>query len=290
MLADRLPPLSRITKEHSLSQDSCRKRIEARRRLPDDWVHKGGMPLVTTEPPRLRGTGQRSRGKPATYRLDHRRETSHLDDDPKSSAYGSTLNPTKTSLHSAFAGYRAQSGGMVCGVTGMWKPEKLGEVVAERTFVARNGSKRSVRIVVRFGRPVRGKGVPRHDPWWCPVEIKGAGLDSFRPIAGVDSLQALVLALDQVTVILPQGAARKGLRIDWLGDTERLVLARHALGRGTEGAMMALFGLLRDVAAILSADGDSERRTTAALRAIVKSMRTDAPRQARKRARSPRSS
>ena len=34
---------------------------------------------------------------------------------------------------------------------------------------------------------------------WCPVEITGLGPRSLRPIAGEDSLQSLVLALEFVT-------------------------------------------------------------------------------------------
>jgi len=171
----------------------------------------------------------------------------------------------------------------------IWKPDAIGTVVAEREFVARNSSGRASRVRVRFGQPVKVQGGTKRDPWWCPVETKGAGLDSFRPVAGLDSLQALILALDLVTRVLPTEAERAGLRIEWLGETERLVLARQAFARSTESAMLTLFGLLRDVGAILSSDRNSERQTTAALRAIVSSSRqkAPAPRKQRRAARKP---
>jgi hypothetical protein len=153
----------------------------------------------------------------------------------------------------------------------MWKPEAVGDVIAEREFTARKSSGRKASIRVRFGRPVKEQGGAERDPWWCPVEVKGAGLDSFRPVAGLDSLQALILALELVTQVLPQEAARIGMRIEWLGHSERLVLARHSLSREMDSALLTLFGTVRDVSAILASDDKEERRATMALQAIVES-------------------
>jgi hypothetical protein len=50
-------------------------------------------------------------------------------------------------------------------------------------------------ITIQLGRPVRARGVPREDPWWCPVQIAGEGFSHFDSIAGIDSLQALMLAV-----------------------------------------------------------------------------------------------
>lgn len=175
-------------------------------------------------------------------------------------------------------------------VPSVWKPESLGTVVAEREFVGRKASGRVVRVRVRFGQPAKRKGGTQRDPWWCPIEISGGGLNSFRAVAGIDSLQALILALDLITTVLPIEAERLGLRIEWLGETERLVLARQAFARSTESAMLTLFGLLRDVGAILSSDRKCEQQTTAALRAIVASSRQKPPasrRQQRRAARKP---
>jgi hypothetical protein len=155
----------------------------------------------------------------------------------------------------------------------MWKPEAIGDVIAERAFTARRPSGRKSITKVRFGRPIRGVGVSARDPWWCPVEVRGAGLDSFRPVAGIDSLQSLILALELVTRVLPTEAARAGLRIEWLGDAERLVLARHVLSREAESSLLCLFGALREASSILALDHAQERRATDALRAIVKVVR-----------------
>jgi hypothetical protein len=165
----------------------------------------------------------------------------------------------------------------------MWRPAAVGDVIAEREFALTKPSGRKARIRVRFGKPVLGKGASRRDPWWCPVEVKGAGLDSFRPVAGIDSLQALILALELVTRVLPDEVERAGFRIEFLGDSERLVLARHALSREVEGALLSLFVTLRDVAAIIASDHRAERRATEVLRRIVNAAKVGAGPRARKR-------
>jgi hypothetical protein len=151
----------------------------------------------------------------------------------------------------------------------MWRPVSVGDVIAEREFALTSSSGRKARIRIRFGKPIKGERASWRDPWWCPVEVKGAGLDSFRPVAGIDSLQALILALELASTVLPDEVEAAGFRIEWLGDSERLVLARHALSREVETTMLSLFRILRDVAATLSSSEGEERRATEALRVIT---------------------
>ncbi len=54
----------------------------------------------------------------------------------------------------------------------MWKPNTLGEVVAERDLVLKRKGRRSAKVRVRFGRPVRAPRPHPCDPWWCPIEEK----------------------------------------------------------------------------------------------------------------------
>lgn len=96
----------------------------------------------------------------------------------------------------------------------LWKPKSIGDVIAEREVTLTRPSGRKARLRVRFGRPVRRDKASADDPWWCPVEVNGAGLDSFRPVAGSDSLQALVLALELVAEVLPHEIQRAGLKIE----------------------------------------------------------------------------
>src|SRR5947207_14298118 len=107
----------------------------------------------------------------------------------------------------------------------MWRPHRLGTVVAERRLRLVRPRRRSAIVTVRFGRPLRSPRPERGDPWWCPVEIEGLGKRRLNPIAGEDSLQELVLALDFVTHLLPFEAERAGDRLEWLGERGRLVFA-----------------------------------------------------------------
>ena len=106
----------------------------------------------------------------------------------------------------------------------MWKPRELGEVIAERRFTFRRSGRRPKAVRVRFGKPVQAPRAPR-EPWWCPLQVTGLGSKELQPIAGEDSLQALVLALKYTTRILPVEAKHAGGRIDWLGEEERPVFA-----------------------------------------------------------------
>jgi hypothetical protein len=102
----------------------------------------------------------------------------------------------------------------------MWRPTEIGEVIAERQLKLRGRKPGKVTLVI--GRPVHS--VDKNDPWWCPTELRGA-LQSFVPIAGEDSLQSLVLALQFHQHTLPSLARRNGGEIAWLNERERLVFA-----------------------------------------------------------------
>src|SRR5215475_6463572 len=130
----------------------------------------------------------------------------------------------------------------------MWRPRKLGKIMVERKlrFVRPRRPARS--IVVRFGQPVRSPRPRRGDPWWCPIQITGLTKSRWGPIAGEDSLQSLVLALEFITHVLPVEARRAGGQVEWLGERERLVfantlsagLARMALHNAVEGLSDAI--------------------------------------------------
>lgn len=153
----------------------------------------------------------------------------------------------------------------------MWRPDEIGTVIAERRLkVTRRTRRRSV-ARLEFGIPVRGP--EPQDPWWCPVRLRGEGFDLFQAVAGEDSLQALLLALDFATHALPSAAAAHGLQFEWLGESERLVLARNALSKTAESAIVALLGSLKAAAAILDSNTretrSASRQALDALKAIA---------------------
>jgi uncharacterized protein DUF6968 len=55
------------------------------------------------------------------------------------------------------------------------------------------------------------------------VEISGLGRRRLEKVAGEDSLQALILALEFVSRVLPVEADRAGGHLQWLGDRESLI-------------------------------------------------------------------
>ena len=122
----------------------------------------------------------------------------------------------------------------------MWRPESLGDVIAERVCDLRRGGRKVGRVTITFGRPVRAPNPESRDPWWCPVRISGSGIELFRPIPGDDSLQALILGLEFAADILPEQAKSLRGRLDWLGQPENLILARQAGKTDPENAFAAL--------------------------------------------------
>ena len=148
----------------------------------------------------------------------------------------------------------------------MWRPTAVGDVIAERSFELTRPRRRVSRVVVRFGRPVQEPGPDATAPWFCPISMSGGGIDLFWAIAGIDSLQALVLALEHATTMIPFHAARVGGQAQWLDDDERLIFARHTIALGADNALTALLGRLKQASAIL--DVGTVASTSARRRAI----------------------
>jgi hypothetical protein len=86
---------------------------------------------------------------------------------------------------------------------------ELGELIAERrlTFEAASGSTKEV--VIRVGRPVQD--LPGH-AWICPYQLEGLGRGTVLGIFGVDSMQALLLAIHTIPAELNAFAREPGGR------------------------------------------------------------------------------
>ncbi|HEU4342442.1 MAG TPA: hypothetical protein VFU31_12805 [Candidatus Binatia bacterium] len=96
------------------------------------------------------------------------------------------------------------------------------------------------------------------------------GKHSLRPIAGEDSLQALVLAFEFVTHVLPAEAERAGGRLEWLGERERLVFA-NILSAGL--ARIALQNLIEGLASAIDVLENGSARRTRAAKKIVRQLK-----------------
>jgi hypothetical protein len=136
----------------------------------------------------------------------------------------------------------------------VWRPHKLGNPFAERKLRLLR-DRRSRAEVIRFGLPVRSPRPQRGDPWWCPVQVTGLGKRRFSPIPGEDSLQALVLAFEWVTNVLPLEAELAGGHLDWLGERERLVFANTVSAGPASRALQNLAEGVAAAVAVLESDG-----------------------------------
>lgn len=156
----------------------------------------------------------------------------------------------------------------------MWRPRALGSVIAERTLRLERPTGRPTVVRVKFGRPVRSPRPERGDPWWCPVEISGLGKRRHERIAGEDSLQALILALEFASRTLPVEAERAGgAHLQWLGERESLIFANTftsgLLARGLENCITGL----ADAVGVLEngRTGGAAKRLARRLRALIAS-------------------
>jgi hypothetical protein len=152
----------------------------------------------------------------------------------------------------------------------VWRPRRLGSVIAERRLRLVRRRKPTRTVFVRFGRPLRSRRPERRDPWWCPVEITGLGKRTLRSIPGEDSLQALVLAFQFVSLVIPAEAERAGGRIEWLGERESLVFANTLLLNMASEALENLVGGLTKAVGVLE---DGGARRAAAARKLARQLR-----------------
>ena len=157
--------------------------------------------------------------------------------------------------------------------TTVWRPRTLGRVIAERTLKLERPGRRASAVRVTFGRPVRAPRPERGDPWWCPVEISGLGKRRLEKVAGEDSLQALILALEFAGRILPVEADRVGARLQWLGERESLIFANtFTSSLLTRSVQNCITGLADAVDVLENASAGPATRTVARrLRALVAS-------------------
>jgi hypothetical protein len=128
---------------------------------------------------------------------------------------------------------------------------------------------------VKFGRPIRSPRPQRGDPWWCPVQISGLGKRRLEPVAGEDSLQALILAFEFASRVLPLEAERGGGHLQWLGERENLVFANTLLSTLLEHGLQNCVKGLAAAVDVLE-NGGAERRPAAKklarrLRALIAS-------------------
>jgi hypothetical protein len=78
----------------------------------------------------------------------------------------------------------------------MFDLSDIGEVIAERRLYVEGEPDRVVRVLL--GKPVRRPTASNEDFSLCPYQIVGLGNETIRAAGGVDSIQALQLAMEMV--------------------------------------------------------------------------------------------
>jgi hypothetical protein len=79
------------------------------------------------------------------------------------------------------------------------KLDSVGELIASRTLILLEDNNAASEVTVMLGKPQQWSD---HENYFCPYQIKGAGDEKIRYMAGVDAFQALHLALSTLRVEL----------------------------------------------------------------------------------------
>ena len=98
------------------------------------------------------------------------------------------------------------------------KLNSVGEIVASRDLQVA-GSNQRVRISIgkpeRF--PAESEPFPVETDYYCPYQIIGFGKEKIGHAGGIDSIQALMLALERVGIELYTSAEAKSGLLSWDG-------------------------------------------------------------------------
>jgi hypothetical protein len=92
------------------------------------------------------------------------------------------------------------------------KLENIGEVIATRSLTMLRDEGAPSEVLVLLGKPQK---LPDHSDYYCPYQIKGAGDEKVRYMCGIDTFQALQLALSILGVELEVLNKELGGRLRW---------------------------------------------------------------------------
>jgi len=143
----------------------------------------------------------------------------------------------------------------------MWRPKSIGSVFAHRelTLTDRAGARSTAELVI--GCPIRCPTPEEGDPWFCPFHLKGLGDEKLDAIAGEDSLQSLILALDYLRQRIPHEARRGGLDVEWLGVKEALIFGHLDQIRSQSVMNAELLARFAEAVALANAVDTPQRAT-----------------------------
>ena len=94
------------------------------------------------------------------------------------------------------------------------KLTSVGEVIAVRHLRVTGAD---ATVTVMIGKP---KPFPDGQDYYCPYQIRGLGSEGVRYAGGVDSVQALVMALEGIRTTLSTSQEAKAGRLNWLDQSD----------------------------------------------------------------------
>jgi hypothetical protein len=90
--------------------------------------------------------------------------------------------------------------------------DNLGEVIATRTLLVHHDQGAPSEVVILLGKPQQ---LPDHTDYYCPYQIKGIGAERVKYACGIDTFQALLLALSTLGVELEVLNKDLGGKLRW---------------------------------------------------------------------------
>jgi hypothetical protein len=95
------------------------------------------------------------------------------------------------------------------------KLESVGEVIASRKLTLSQPEGAPSEVLVLLGKPQQ---TPGFDDFYCPYQITGAGLNRVWYSCGIDTMQALQLAVGALEVEVEVFNEKLGGRLRWNDD------------------------------------------------------------------------
>src|SRR5580698_10621053 len=97
----------------------------------------------------------------------------------------------------------------------VFKPDTIGEVIAERRLSVEGSLNGISAIRVLMGKPER---TPNSTDCFCPFQVIGIGSDKVRCAYGIDEFQAIQLAMAGIGAYLDSLNEAEGKHLRWEGD------------------------------------------------------------------------
>jgi hypothetical protein len=94
------------------------------------------------------------------------------------------------------------------------------EPLLERVFASIDSNGKSQSVSLKVWKPYAVPGTVDNPTWRCPFQITGLGSDTVKEIPGIDTLDALLMALRMAEARIISDSQTYGKRIFWQNEEE----------------------------------------------------------------------